>query len=129
MTNYMNDAQKLRFIGILAYPKIWIAMLCCFFKGTAEKSSSNYIYSREKKMPVIKINDKKKKADNIYIWRRFGFANGIKDKKSCFVCREFWTSSTYYLKSSYQIWVRFIFVYKKSLKRTFKPVFVYEIIF
>ena len=54
-------------------------------------------------------------AFDIYFWLRFG--------------RKFLTFNAYYFNSSYQIWVRFIFVYQKSLKRTLKLVFEYKITF
>ena len=64
---------------------------------------------------------------NIYFWLRFSLANAIKCllkvKNSCCVCREFSTFNTYLLNLSYQISVGFIFVYQKSLKRTFKTGF------
>ena len=39
------------------------------------------------------------------------------------VCREFLTFNAYWLNSSYQIWVWYIFVFQKFLKRTFKTGF------
>ena len=43
------------------------------------------------------------------------------------MCRGFLTLNAYKLNSSYQIWVRYIFVYKKSLKQMFHTVFWVEI--
>ena len=65
----------------------------------------------------------------IQIW--FGECNQLllKVKISCCVCGEFLTFNAYQLNLSYQIWVGSIFVYQKSLKQTFKPVFEYKIIF
>ena len=53
----------------------------------------------------------------------------FKVKNSVCVCREFLTLNAYILNYSYQIWVRFIFVYQKPLKRKFKPFFEYKITF
>ena len=58
----------------------------------------------------------------IYFWLRFCFVNVIKDYsrlKIHVVCsREFLV-----LNSSYQIWVRLIFIYQKYLNERLKPVF------
>ena len=63
------------------------------------------------------------------IW--FGECNYwlLKVKNSCCVCREFLTFNAYQLNLSYQIWVRLIFVYQKSLKLSFKTGFQCKITF
>ena len=67
----------------------------------------------------------------IYFWHRFGLANAInnhlisKKKKLCI----FNPINAYLLNLVYKIWVRFIFVYQKTLKQTFLPVFENKITF
>ena len=53
----------------------------------------------------------------------------LKVKNSSCVCRKFLPFNAYQLYSSYQTWVRFIFVYQKSLKQTFKTGVEYKITF
>ena len=57
----------------------------------------------------------------MYFWLRFGFANTIIQK--IVSCVGNLTLNAYQLNSSYQMWVRFIFAYQKSLKHTFQTGF------
>ena len=70
---------------------------------------------------------------NRYFWLRFGYGNAtnhfLKFNHLCCVWRKFQTFNTYYLKSSYKIWVRFIVVYQKSLIRSFQTGFEHKITF
>ena len=50
----------------------------------------------------------------IYFWTRFGLANAINGYLRIKIC---------VVISSYQIWVRYIFFYQKSLKQTLKTCF------
>ena len=99
-TNWENSSTKIKNYNLLyqKYSKIWV-------------------------YPFSQLGNK------IYFWLRFGLANAINDyikvKNSCCVtCREFLTFNAYLLNLSYKIWIKFIFVYQRSLKQTFKPVWI-----
>ena len=63
------------------------------------------------------------KSNNKYLWLRFGLANAINNYlrlKNRLVYVHIFSLKCGKLNLSNQIWVRFIFVYQKSLIRTFK---------
>ena len=118
----MSDKQ---FTNVICIPIFFYKRFKAWFSNKKSNASIQSRTTQNENYKFLIENQVSIKFSNcciVYILTQIWFG-ALKVKNYSYLCGELLTFNAYYLNLSYQIWVGFIFVCQKSLKRTFKTGF------